>query len=311
MKLRAGGEVLVEEAGEGLGVERLIGSGQLYRELWVGGGGEGFIQVGSSRDKELGGVQGGQRLGQGEVLTEERADREEAGAGVTEGNVEQIGVGAVKNDAGDAGMGGGEVGGEGGSDAGAVRDDLLRRDGAGGGEVLPGGLGVLGHLELVGTAFGAESVAAIVEGEDVDAETLQGVEGGGEVGQGAVAAGEKEDGCVGVTGSGGGGKPDAGSLRDRGLVGTEVDEVGRGLRCSGVNRVEDELPLTLIEEQAEGEIAAEERDDYCDAQGFKEPQRADDFYLSRGLLGALVGLWRGAGHFYMNFSIWDGSGVSC
>ena len=67
-------------------------------------------------------------------------------------------------------------------------------DCAGGGEVLPGGVGVLGHALLAGASGGALAVAAIVEGEDVDAEVVEAGEGGDGVGEGAVAVGEEEDG---------------------------------------------------------------------------------------------------------------------
>ena len=44
--------------------------------------------------------------------------------------------------------------------------------------------------------------------------------------------------------------------------------------------MQDELPLALIEEQAEGEIAAEERGNNGEGDGFEEPARADDFRCS-------------------------------
>ncbi len=37
-----------------------------------------------------------------------------------------------------------------------------------------------------------------------------------------------------------------------------------------------ELPLALVKEQAEGEIAADESDDHDDGDGFHEPDMADE-----------------------------------
>ena len=54
-------------------------------------------------------------------------------------------------------------------------------DAAGGREVRPGGFGVLSHSELIGMGVGAVAEAAVVEGEDVDAEVVESVEGGIEV----------------------------------------------------------------------------------------------------------------------------------
>ena len=94
---------------------------------------------------------------------------------------------------------------------------------------------------------------------------MKGCERGDGVGEGAVAGRKEEDGGVGVAAAGGGGDPPAGELGDGGFVGAEVDELVGGAvdggGCGGGSGgVEDDLPLALIEEQAEGEIAAEERD---------------------------------------------------
>ena len=91
---------------------------------------------------------------------------------------------------------------------------------------------------LIGAGGGALAVAAVVEGEDVDAEVVEGGEGGDGVGEGAVGAGKEEEGGVGVAAVGGGGDPPAGELRGGGLVGAEVDEfvgsAGDGLRVGAV-----------------------------------------------------------------------------
>lgn len=176
-------------------------------------------------------------------------------------------MGGVEDEGGDCGVVCCELGGEGRSYAGSVGDDLLGGDGSGVGEVLPGGIGVVGHVLLIGARGCALAVAAVVEGEDVEADVVEGCESGDGVSQRAVGAGKEEDGGVGVAGVGGGGNPPAGEPRGGGLVGAEADELV-GDACDGgwsgrrAGWVEDELPLALIEEEAEGEIAADEgRDD--------------------------------------------------
>lgn len=69
--------------------------------------------------------------------------------------------------------------------------------------------------------------------------------------------------------------------------------------------MQDELPLALVEEQAEGEIAAE--NGRCDGgcTCFEEPHGVDCFGLGGWLRGALGRLCGRAGHegVCMNFSI--------
>ena len=235
------------------------------------------------------------------MLVKEEADWKEAGAGIALGQFEEVGAWRVKDQGGDGGVICRELGGKGGPYAGAVRDDLLRRESAGGGEVLPGGVDVVGHVLLVGAGCCTLAVAAVVEGEDVEAEVVQAGEGGEVVGQGTVGAGQEEDGGVRVAGVGRRGDPPAGELWGGGFVGAEVDElVGDacygGRCCGGAGGVEDELPLPLVEEEAEGEIAADEcSDDGC-GYGLSEPKRAYDFRRGVGWRGALAGLRSGAGH---------------
>jgi len=59
----------------------------------------------------------------------------------------------------------------------------------------------VGDVLLVGAGCSALSVAAIVEGEDVEAEVVEADEGGDGVGERAVAAGEEEDGGLCVAGA--------------------------------------------------------------------------------------------------------------
>lgn len=125
----------------------------------------------------------------------------------------------------------------------------------------------MGHVLLAGAGGGALAVAAVVEGEDVETEVVEVGEDGDGVGQGAVGAGEEEDGGVGVAGVRGGGDPPTGELRGGGLVRAEADELvgdagDGGGSGRGARGVEDELPLALVEEETESEIAADEgRDD--------------------------------------------------
>ena len=77
--------------------------------------------------------------------------------------------------------------------------------------------------------------------------------------------------------------------------------------------MQDELPLALIEEQAEGEVAAEESHDDGDDDGLHEPEGTYDFRRSAGWRGVLAWLRSGAGHesgFYIDFSIRAWSGES-
>ena len=211
-----------------------------------------------------------------------------------EGGVEEVGLGGVEDEGGDVGVGEGQMGGEGGSDAGPVGDDLVGWDVTGGVEVLPGVVGVLGHLLLVGVGVGALAVATVVEGEDVDAEVVQVGERGDGVREGAVGAWEEEDGGLGVAGVGGGGDPPASELRGCGFVESEVDElvggsgdVGGG--GGGAGGVEDELPLASVEEEGEREPGTEERDEDGDADGLEEPDGVDG-------LGVVGWLWGGVRH---------------
>ena len=60
--------------------------------------------------------------------------------------------------------------------------------------------------------------------------------------------------------------------------------------------MENELPLALIEEQAEGEIAAEESRADSNGDGLHEPEGVYDFRWSAGWRGVLAWLRSGAGH---------------
>jgi hypothetical protein len=68
--------------------------------------------------------------------------------------------------------------------------------------------------------------------------------------------------------------------------------------------VKDELPLALIEEQAEGEVSAEQRGESSEGDGFDEPDGADYLVSNGRLFGSLAWLGGGAGHekFFVDFS---------
>lgn len=163
---------------------------------------------------------------------------------------------------------------------------------AGGFEVLPGGVGVLGHLLLAGVSVGALTVASVVEGEDVDAEVVKGGEGGDGVGDGAVGAGKEEDGGLSVAGVRRGGDPPAGELRGCGLVETEVDKFVGGSGDAGGSGgcpgwVEDELPLASVEEEVQGEPSADEGDEDGYADGFEEPHGVDGLWMAGWFWGGV------------------------
>ena len=67
---------------------------------------------------------------------------------------------------------------------------------------MPGGVGVVGHVLLAGAGGGALTIAAVVEGKNVEAEVVEAGQNRDGVGQGAVGAGEEEDGGLGVEGVG-------------------------------------------------------------------------------------------------------------
>jgi hypothetical protein len=119
------------------------------------------------------------------------------------------------------------------------------------------------------------------------------------VGQWGIAGGKEEDGSTGVARAWRRGDPSSGQLRDCRFVGTEAEARSGGTvrSCrSGSLRVEHKLPLSLIKEEAEREIAAYGSGDDGEADGFEKPDMADHYGL-RGPLGGYAGwLCGGAGH---------------
>lgn len=60
--------------------------------------------------------------------------------------------------------------------------------------------------------------------------------------------------------------------------------------------MQDKLPLSLIEEQADGEISAENRYQKRGSESFQEPDGIDSFRRGCGLRAMSGRLWRGARH---------------
>src|SRR5215470_13471445 len=91
-----------------------------------------------------------------------------------------------------------DLGGERSSDARSVGNDVFGSDAASCGQVMPGRFGILSHRPLAGVDVRAQAVAAIVEAEDVQANSMKGRDGVVEIGKRAVAAWKEQDsgGCV-------------------------------------------------------------------------------------------------------------------
>lgn len=121
--------VLVEETGEGLGVEGFGGGGELDGNFGVGGGTVGCGDLaGGFAEEKFWCVQGLQRGGQREIFVEEQADGQEAGAGIAASGIEQVGVWGVEDEGWDGGVRDCEGSCERGSGSGAVGDDVACRD---------------------------------------------------------------------------------------------------------------------------------------------------------------------------------------
>jgi hypothetical protein len=170
------------------------------------------------------------------------------------------------------------------AEAGAVGNDGVGIDVTGLDEVVEGGGGVLLHAELGWMSLvvaGAE--AAVVEGEDVDWELMKLGKGWEVVGQPAGAVGEVEDGRKG-TGRVLGWEPDADEMGLTGLGGSEAEELdGEGGGEGWVLvRMQEELPLALVDEQAESQVGTEKGGGDGDGGGLQEPAGIDDFMVRRG-----------------------------
>jgi len=243
-----------------------------------------------------------------------KTDGNQDGSLVASGYVEEIGAGRIEDEGGDGVVLRGKAGCERCASACSIGNDVLGGKITRGCEVLPGRVRVVGEALLAGARCGALTVAAVVKGEDVQAEVVEAGEGGNRVCERAVAIGEEEDGEVGVAAAGVCGNPPTGELWRGGLVRAEADDLvgDAGDRCwagGGADWVQDKLPLALIEEQAEGEIATEKCSKNGGGDRLDQPDGAD---VVRGIglrCSAVVCLVRGrcgrARHrsFHVDFSI--------
>lgn len=190
------------------------------------------------------------------------------------------GSGIFENDAGGR-EAGSEIGGEDGTDAVALDDDAARRNVARVGEPGPHGDGVGGGEALGGMTPVAAPEAAVVEGKDVDSEIVQREESGNGVGERAAGIVEIEDGLRGVRGIGGSGHPPCVEVLVAGAGNVELDvvegnAVAQGRVGEGAARMEKELPLALVEEEAEGAVSAEDGGEDGQEEGGEKPASADD-----------------------------------
>ena len=142
---------------------------------------------------------------------------------------------------------------------------------------------------------GAAAEAAVIEGEDVDAGGVEGREGGDTAGERAAGVVEIENRDGDVFRLRVGGNPPAVELGKAGVGDVEVDffvrQAGAGRsRGDGARGMEEELPLALVEEQAEGGVSAEGGSGEGEGEGSEEPAGAD---IRRGF-GAVVDFsgWR-------------------
>ncbi len=150
------------------------------QELGEGWGGSGGARV----QDEVRGGQGAERRGQGEGLVEEDREGDDLRAWVMAGSVGEVAVGGLEDEGGELRIVRAEVDRERCSEAGAVDDDGVGRDGAGGGEVGEGGGSVGLHGCLGGVRAEGLAVATVVEEQDVEVlgvEDLGGRECVGEV----------------------------------------------------------------------------------------------------------------------------------
>ena len=152
-------------------------------------------------------------------------------------------------------------------------------------QILDRGFGIFAQALLAGMDKATLAVSAIVEGKDVDTEDVKAGKNRDEVGQGPVAVGEEEDGEGSIAAAVVAGDPPAGELRIGGFVGAETnrfvgDTDDRWWIGGGAGWVQDKLPLALVEEPTESEVAAEERSENGEADCFDEPDGADDIRWS-------------------------------
>ena len=161
----------------------------------------------------------------------------------------------------------------------AEDDEAARRNMASVGEIRETSDGVGCGRCLGGMSAGGAAKAAVIESEDVDACGVEGIEGWQAIGERAVAVVEIEDRVVCVRSAGACGDPPAVELGLAVVIDVEVGFVegqaaGCGSSGEGARRMEEKLPLTLVEEQAEGGVSAEGGKQKRQREASRNPTRA-------------------------------------
>lgn len=183
-------KISIEKLGDALAILSRGGGSEVNRGFGIRGGADHcrrFVRRVEAEEEQLGGAQRLEGFGQRKVFVEQQADRQKSRTSIAADGGEQVGSGRIENKSGNFGMKDGQVGSQRGSDAGAVRNDLLCGNGAQGREIFPGGIGVLHHFLLVGMSVSALAVASVIEGEDIEAESVKSREGRDGIDEGAVA----------------------------------------------------------------------------------------------------------------------------
>src|SRR5580698_5224915 len=128
-------------------------------------------------------------------------------------------------------------------------------------QITPGRVRVLVGACFRGMNVHTLSKAAIVEGKNIDAEFVQGPQLRQCVREGANAVVQHQQSIRGVECVGISGNPPTVELKDSGLRGVKSDLIKlqsgrRWCERDGARGLENQLPLPLPEEQAEGEVDA-------------------------------------------------------
>jgi hypothetical protein len=282
----------VEEAAEG-GLNRGIGGMTEVHEGFRRGRslvqppGEGWIAFAVKEEtRRMGPGEIGRRV---EVLVLQQEEGQDAGPCIGGKDLSCRRVWVFENDAG-RGEVGSEMRGEGGSGAVAVEDDVSRRDFAGVGEPGPGRIRIRFGEAFGGVRAGAAAKAPVIHGEDVEAEVVQGGQGRNGVGERSTRVVQIENGVGRIRRLRGGRNPPPVELRDAGFRDVEVNLVkseahggwGRGESAGGM---EEQLPLSLIEEQAERAVAADSGGAESRGESGEQPASADQRGWLRGCWG--------------------------
>jgi len=129
-------------------------------------------------------------------------------------------------------------------------------------------------------AAGAAAESLVIDGKDIDSETVQTREGGDAIRKRAAGAVEIEDRCIGLGGVGGRGNPPAVKTGIAGIGDVEADVVegeagGGGRGADGARGMVEHLPLALVKEQAQDSVGAEGGGRQGESEGGEKPAAAD------------------------------------